>query len=171
MTYSFTGFSGDIIQCFLPKLLICRGQLIMELLLFLRRATVRFFQETLSLRSRSCFLNFGTYRLALANQIFDSDFCLAGVPQRMTFANYESTYSKPRMDKNKTTNPFGQTTKRCLTAAGATFQDYESEFPDYEWRFSDYDWRSSTWNFQTTNGPKILLRNQNSRGQRTTLTI
>ena len=125
-------------------------------------------QETLSLRSRSCFLNFGTYGLALVNQIFDSDFCLAGVPLRMTFANYESTFSKPRMDKNKTTNPFGQTTKRCLTAAGATFQNYESEFPDYEQRFSDYDWRSSTWNFQTTNGPKILLRNQNSRGQRTT---
>ena len=136
------------------------------------------------------------------------------------------------MDKNKTTNPFGQTTKRCLTAAGATFQNYESEFPDYEQRFSDYDWRSSNfgdrkslsiaknhpkpsqefseqfgpsihkmkgfsrnspqkvhpnfaqnlgrqilgntlsglknWNSQTTNGPKILLRNQNLRGQRTT---
>ena len=115
-------------------------------------------QETLSLRFRSCFLNFGTYGLALVNQIFDSDFCLAGVPLQTTFANCESTFSKPRMDKNKTTNPFGQTTKRCLTAAGATFQNYESEFPDYEQRFSDYDWRSSTWNFQTTNGPKILLR-------------
>ena len=38
------------------------------------------------------------------------------------------------MDKNKTTNPFVQTTKRCLTAARATFQNYESEFPDYEQR-------------------------------------
>ena len=44
-------------------------------------------------------------------------FCLAGVPLQMTFANYESTFSKPRMDKNKTTNPFGQSTKRCVTAA------------------------------------------------------
>ena len=86
----------------------------------------------------------------------------------MTFANYESTFSKPRMDKTKTTNPFGQTTKRCLIAAGAASQNYESEFPDYEQRFSNYDWRSSTLEFQTTNGPKILLRNQNSRGQRTT---
>ena len=34
-------------------------------------------QETLTLRFRSCFLNFGTYGLALVNQIFDSDFCLA----------------------------------------------------------------------------------------------
>ena len=67
------------------------------------------------------------YGLALVNQIFDSDFCLAGVPLQVTFANYESTFSKPRMDKNKTTNPFGQTTKRCLTAARATFQNYESE--------------------------------------------
>ena len=117
----------------------------------------------------SCFVvNFGTYGLALVNQIFDSDFCLAGVPLGMTFANYESTFSKPRMDKNKARNPFGQTTKMCLTAAGATVQNYESEFPDYEQRFSNYDWRSSTWNVQTTNGPKILLRNQNSRGQRTT---
>ena len=78
----------------------------------------------------------------------------------MTFANYESTFSKPRMDKNKTTNPFGQTTKRCLTAAGATFQNYESEFPDYEQRFSNYDWRSSTWNFQTTNGQKSCYETQ-----------
>ena len=70
----------------------------------------------------------------------DSDFCLAGVPQRMTFANHESMFSKPRMD-NKTTNPFGQTMKRCWTAAGATFQNYDSEFPDYEQRLSDYDWR------------------------------
>ena len=79
--------------------------------------------------------------------MFDSDVCFVGVPQRMTFANYEFTFSKPRMDKNKTTNPFGQTTKRCLTAAGATFQNYESEFQDYEQRFSDYDWSSSTWEF------------------------
>ena len=86
-------------------------------------------QETLSLRFRSCFLKFGTYGLALVNQFFDSDFCLAGVPLRVTFADYESAFSKPRMDKNKTTNPFGQTTKRYLTAAGATFQNYESEFP------------------------------------------
>ena len=93
------------------------------------------------------FQNFGAYGPALVNQIFDSDFCLVGVSQRMTFANYESTFSKPRMDKNKTTNPFGQTTKRCLIAAGATFQNYKSEFQDYEQRFSDYDWRSSTWNF------------------------
>ena len=125
-------------------------------------------QETLTLRFRSCFLNVSTYGQALVNQIFDSDFCLAGVPLRMTFANYESTFSKPRMDKNKTTNPFGQTTKTCLTAARAIFQNYKSEFADYEQRFSNYDWRSSTWNYQTTNGPKILLRNQNSRGQRTT---
>ena len=112
------------------------------------------------MRFRSCFLSFGNYGLALVNQIFDSDFCLAGVPLQMTFANYESTFSKARMDKNKTTNPFGQTTKRCLTAARATFQNYDSEYPDYEQRFSDHDWRSSAWNFQTTNGPKILLRNQ-----------
>ena len=38
------------------------------------------FSGTLTLRFRSCFLNFGTYGLALVNQIFDSDFCLAGVP-------------------------------------------------------------------------------------------
>ena len=61
-------------------------------------------QETLSLRSRSCFPNFGTNGLALVNQIFESDFCLAGVPLRMTFADYESTFSKPRKDKNKTTD-------------------------------------------------------------------
>ena len=41
-------------------------------------------QETLTLCFRSCFLNFGTYGLALVNQIFDSDSCLAGVPLRMT---------------------------------------------------------------------------------------
>ena len=86
------------------------------------------------------------------------------VPPRMTFANYESTFSKPRMDKNKTTNPFGQTTKRCLTAAGATFQNYESEFPNYEKKMSDYDWRI----FRLRMGPKFQLRNQNSRGHRTT---
>ena len=72
------------------------------------------------------------------------------------------------MDKNKTTKLFGQTTKRCLAAAGVTFQNHESEFPNYKPKFSDYDWRSSTWKFQTTNGPNIQLRNQNSRGQRTT---
>ena len=111
---------------------------------------------------------FWDLRTSSSQPNFDSDFCLAGVPLRMTFANYESTFSKLRVDKNKTTNPFGQTMKRCLTAAGATFQNYEAESPDYEQRFSNYDWRSSTWNSQTTNRLKILLRNQNSRGQRTT---
>ena len=71
-------------------------------------------QETLTLRFRSCFLNVGTYGLALVNQIFDSDLCLAGVPLRMMFANYESTFSKPRMDKNKTTNPFSQNYEKVL---------------------------------------------------------
>ena len=75
------------------------------------------------------FSKFWDLRASSSQPDFDSDFCLAGVPLRMTFANYESTFSKPRMDKNKTTNPFGQTTKRCLTAAGGTFQNYESEFP------------------------------------------
>ena len=111
---------------------------------------------------------FWDLRTSSSQPNFRLRFLSRGCASTNTFANYESTFSKPRMDKNKTTNPFGQTTKRCLTAAGATFQNYESEFPDYEQRFSDYDWRSSTWNFQTTNGPKILLRNQNSRGQRTT---
>ena len=49
----------------------------------------------LSLHSRSCFLflhRFGYYGLALFNQSFTSDFCLTGVPQRMTFANYESAF-------------------------------------------------------------------------------
>ena len=50
------------------------------------------FQETLTLRFRSCFPNFETCGLALVNQDFDSDFCLAGVPLRMTFANCESTF-------------------------------------------------------------------------------
>ena len=86
------------------------------------------YQGTLTLRFRSCFRNFGTYGLALVNQ-FSIPIFVSRVPLRMTFANYESTFSKPRMDKNKTTNPFGQTTKRCLTAAGGTFQNYESEFP------------------------------------------
>ena len=42
-----------------------------------------FVQETLSLVGQSCFLSFGTYGLALVNQIFASDFCLAGVPLQM----------------------------------------------------------------------------------------
>ena len=71
-------------------------------------------------------------------------------------AKYESRYSKPRMDKNKTTNPFGQTTKICLIAAWASVQNYESEFPNYEKKLSDYDWRSSSWNFQTTWGSGIM---------------
>ena len=50
-------------------------------------------QETPTLRFRS-FLGGGTYGLALVNQMFDSNFCLAGVPLRMMFANYESTFSK-----------------------------------------------------------------------------
>ena len=94
-------------------------------------------QEKCSLRSRSCSLSFGYYGLALVNQISDFDSCLTGVPPRTTFADYESTFSKPRIDKKKLR--ICQTTKTCLTAAGAIFQNYESEFPDYEQKFSDHD--------------------------------
>ena len=47
----------------------------------------------------------------------------------MTFANCESSFSRPRTDKNKPTKLFGQTAKQCLAAAGVTFQNHESEFP------------------------------------------
>ena len=46
------------------------------------------------------FSKFWDLRTSSSQPNFDSDFCLAGVPLRMTFANYESTFSKPRMDKN-----------------------------------------------------------------------
>ena len=107
-------------------------------------------QETLSLRFRSCFLNFGTYGLALVNQIFDSDFCLAGVPLQMTFANCECTFSNHEWTRTKLR------IHSAKLQRGAWLQP-EPHFkitPDYEQRFSDHDWRSSTWNSQITNGPK-----------------
>ena len=123
------------------------------------------FQETLTLRFRSCFPNTGTYGLALVNQIFDSDSCLAGVPLRVTFANYESTFPKPRMDKNKTTNPFGQTPKKVLDCSRSHISKLRTRISRLRTEIFKLRWRSSTWNFQTTNGPKILLRNQNSHGK------
>ena len=44
-----------------------------------------------------------------------------------------------------------------MTAAGATFQNYESELSNYELKCSDHDWRSSIWNFQTTTLTAVVV--------------
>ena len=84
-----------------------------------------------------------------------------------TSMNVQTT--NPHSQNNEWTrtklNPFGQTKKRCSTAARATFQNYKSELPNYEQKFSDYDWRSRAWNFQTTNGPKSTYKTKSREGK------
>ena len=64
------------------------------------------------------------------------------------------------MDKNKTTNLFGQTLKRCLAAAGDTFPTTNRNF-----QTTVTGWRSSTWKFQATNGPKSIYETNIHEGE------
>ena len=67
--------------------------------------------------------------------------CLAIVPP-LEICKLRDRFSKRPRNKNKTTNPFGQTTKNCLSATGATLQECKSESSNYKLTFSHHERRS-----------------------------
>ena len=87
---------------------------------------------------------------ALVDQTLVSDFCLVGVPPQMTFANYESTFSKPRR--------YHEWTRAKLRIRAAKLHKGVCLQPEPHLKIrnrncptttetSDYNWRSSTWKF------------------------